>query len=180
MGIYQGTKILLRPLQRKDAEATILWRNNPSIREMVLGYRFPITEVMEEKWYESALNDQSRTRVIFAMEELAKHELIGLIHLTQIDWISRTCHFGITIGDSKNHGKGYAKEGMQLLLNYAFQVLNLRKINLEVIEKNEAAIHLYRKMGFQEEGRLRKQVIVQGEYYDVLQMGLFDKELQNG
>jgi hypothetical protein len=38
------------------------WRNDPKMRDGILGYRFPVTEEMEADWVGSVLKDQSRTR----------------------------------------------------------------------------------------------------------------------
>ena len=131
---------------------------------------------MEDKWYESALDDQSRTRVIFAIESLEDDALIGFIHLNQIDWISRRCYFGITIGEKEYQGKGMGPDSMRILFNYAFECLNLRKICLEVATYNKNAINLYNKFGFVEEGRLKKHVYLEGDYHDIVLMRIFDSE----
>ncbi|MBI5681835.1 MAG: GNAT family N-acetyltransferase [Deltaproteobacteria bacterium] len=159
-------------------EKSIIWRNDPDTRENALGYRFPVTEKMEDKWYESALDDQSRTRVIFAIVSLKDNALIGFIHLNRIDWIARVAYFGITIGDKEFQGKGMGPDAMEILFNYAFELLNLRKICLEVASFNEKAIRLYQRFGFKEEGVLKEQLFLEGNYHDVVLMRLFDSEFR--
>jgi ribosomal protein S18 acetylase RimI-like enzyme len=46
------------------------------------------------------------------------------------------------------------------------------RIELHVYARNEAAIHLYKKYGFEVEGRLRRRVYRDGEYHDNLAMAL--------
>jgi len=173
---YEGKKVRLRPLRKSDVEKSIVWRNDPEIRENAIGYRFPVTEEMEEKWFESALDDQSRTRVIFAIESLEEGALLGFLHLSQIDWIARRCYFGITIGEKQYQGKGFGADSMIVLLKYAFECLNLRKICLEVASYNENAIRLYQKFGFVEEGVLREHLYLEGKYHDVVVMRIFQSE----
>jgi len=48
----------------------------------------------------------------------------------------------------------------------------LQKIELEVFSSNEAAVALYRKFGFHEEGRKRRGRFVDGNYDDILMMAL--------
>lgn len=175
---YQGEKTKLRPICKSDLEKSIIWRNTPDIRENVLGYRFPVTQKMEELWYESALNDQSGTRVIFAIEELENNILIGFIHLSQIDWISRRSDFGIVIGEKDFWGKGMATDSMKIIFKYAFECLNLRKICLEVVAFNNNAIRLYQKFGFEKEGRLKEHVYLENNYYDIVLMGLFNTKFR--
>ncbi|MDX2475295.1 MAG: GNAT family protein [Candidatus Krumholzibacteria bacterium] len=170
---YEGNLTRLRPLRRSDQARTLAWRNDPETRENILGYRFPVTEVMEEKWYETALDDQSRTRVIFAIEARDSGALAGMIHLNNIDWIARHAHFGITIGEPDQRGRGLGPDAMTVLFTYAFECLNLRKICLEVAAYNQPAVSLYARYGFSEEGRLRDHVFLEGRYHDVIMMGLF-------
>jgi RimJ/RimL family protein N-acetyltransferase len=176
---YEGDKVRLRPIRKADAERSIAWRNDPEVRENTLGYRFPVTEEMEAKWYESALKDQDKTRVVFAIEALADDALIGIIQLNRIDWIARLAYLGITIGERAYHGQGFGTDATKVLLRYAFDGLNLRKVCLEVVSYNTRAMKLYRALGFTEEGRLRDQVCLDGAYHDVALMALFADDFRH-
>jgi RimJ/RimL family protein N-acetyltransferase len=69
-------------------------------------------------------------------------------------------------------GRGVGTALMQACVNWARDT-GVHKLSLEVFPWNEAAIALYRKFGFVEEGRLRKQYRRQnGELWDVVVMGL--------
>jgi RimJ/RimL family protein N-acetyltransferase len=69
-------------------------------------------------------------------------------------------------------GQGVGTALMQACLDWAREAA-VHKLSLEVFPWNEPAIALYRKFGFVEEGRLRKQYRRQsGELWDVLVMGL--------
>lgn len=166
----------MRPLKASDWRHSIRWRNDPQVREGVLGYRLPVTEVMEKQWFKTALNDQGKTRVVFAIEDAADGKMAGFVYLHRIDWVSRTAYFTILIGERDRQGKGMAREAMHLLYRYAFGVLNLRKICLEVAEYNRRARALYEEFGFQVEGRLQKQVYLADRYFDVILMALFRED----
>ncbi|HMP71853.1 MAG TPA: GNAT family protein [Kiritimatiellia bacterium] len=170
---YEGQLIRLRPIRKSDMAVTIQWRNNPRIRENVLGYRFPVTEVMEEHWYDTMLKDPSGSWVVFAVETLSDQELVGLVRLNQIDWISRKCTLGVTIGEEAYHGKGLGEDSVRVMMAYAFDCLNLRKICLEVVSYNDKALRLYHKLGFVEEGILKNHTYLCGNYYDVVLMSAF-------
>jgi len=170
---YYGNNICLRPLQRSDMAHTKRWRNDPEIREYALGYRFPVTELMEEKWYETALAGQNCNDVIYTIEHITEATPIGLAYLKQIDWLHGTCEFGISIGEKRHHGKGYAREAMALLFDYAFNCLNMRKISLQTVTYNRRAISIYEKMGFKTEGVRKRHLYLSGEYHDLIIMALF-------
>jgi RimJ/RimL family protein N-acetyltransferase len=173
---YTGGKTRLRPVRAADKECSIRWRNDPEVRDAALGYRFPVTELMEDAWYQSVLNDQSRTRAVFAIEDLADDLLVGFVQLNRIDWIGRTAWFAIVIGEKARQGKGLASDATHVILRYAFGALNLRKVCLEVPGFNTRARRLYDAIGFRLEGTQRAQVYLEGEYHDLHLMGLLRDE----
>ncbi|MCD6449035.1 MAG: GNAT family N-acetyltransferase [Thermotogaceae bacterium] len=65
---------------------------------------------------------------------------------------------------------------MKLLLDYAFNYLNLYKINLEVYEYNKKAIEFYKKLGFKIQGKLIENNERFGKRHDVIVMGMTKKE----
>jgi RimJ/RimL family protein N-acetyltransferase len=167
-----GRLAVLRPLRTADRITSVRWRNDPDIRDNVLGYRFPITEAMEADWVDAVLKDQSRTRVVLAIEDKTDDALVGFVYLNNIDWFARNAEFGILIGERNRHGKGLAKEALCLVTDYAFQTLNLHKLYLRVVAFNKRALALYRAFGFVEEGVQRQQAFLRGRYYDLVLMGL--------
>ena len=93
--------------------------------------------------------------------------------LYNIDWISRTAYYGILIGITNRQGKGIGCEATHIICRYAFEALNIRKICLEVVSFNLEAKKLYEKVGFKIEGRLKKQIYLDHQFYDLIIMGLF-------
>ncbi|EQB2599713.1 GNAT family N-acetyltransferase [Aeromonas salmonicida] len=67
-------------------------------------------------------------------------------------------------------GKGVGSVLMAAALDLADNWLNLHRIELTVFVDNEAALALYRKFGFAEEGLARGYAFRQGEYVDALYM----------
>jgi UDP-4-amino-4,6-dideoxy-N-acetyl-beta-L-altrosamine N-acetyltransferase len=170
--MLSGRVTVLRPLRATDRAISVRWRNDPEIRDNILGYRFPITEAMEADWIEAVLKDQSRTRIVLAIEDKTDSACVGFVYLNNIDWFARNAEFGILIGERNRHGKGLAKEALCLVAGYAFETLNLHKLYLRVVAFNKRALALYRAFGFVEEGIQRQQAFLRGRYYDVVLMGL--------
>lgn len=168
----RGERCLLRPLSQADAQVTLAWRNDPALRDAVMGYRFPVTQAREDAWYARILQDGGDRRADYAIESLTDGAMVGMTHLAEIDWIARHAGFGIIIGDASRQGQGLAAEAMRLLFGHAFGVLNLRRIHLRVAAYNVRALALYHRFGFREEGRLREHVFLDGRYHDLVLMGL--------
>lgn len=70
------------------------------------------------------------------------------------------------------HKKGIGTQLLEHLIEWAKNSDNIEKIQLNVRSSNLAAISLYKKMGFEEEGRLKNRVKVQEGYLDDVVMGL--------
>ena len=80
------------------------------------------------------------------------------------------------IGRKECWGKGYAFEAWNLLMEYAFERLGLRKIIAGAVADNVASIVTLEKLGFEIEGRFRKEYFVEGEYRDGIRLGLLREE----
>ena len=171
-----GEKIILRPLKIEDLEKTHEWRNNLELIKLTQGIRFPKTMEMDRDWFNYALNDKSNRNIYFGIDEIETGDFIGIIQLNNLDYISGTANWGFMIGETKNQGKGTGTEFSILILNYAFNYLNLRKITSFIVDNNVISTKLFQKLGFKEEGILRKHHFVDGEYKNVLIMSLFRED----
>lgn len=96
---------------------------------------------------------------------------IGGINTTALEgWI------GMGIGQPEDWGKGYGTEALQLVVEYAFEMLNLHRLSLSVFEYNPRAIRAYEKVGFVHEGCQPESVRRNGRWWGTLSMGLLRSE----
>ena len=96
-------------------------------------------------------------------------------HIGLHPWRNRragTASFGVGIYDPDYLGKGYGREAINLLLDWAFRIQNYRRIGLTTDATNERAIRAYLACGFVEEGRRRQHEYVNGRYVDEVIMGI--------
>ncbi|PAV29712.1 hypothetical protein CIL05_10090 [Virgibacillus profundi] len=63
-----------------------------------------------------------------------------------------------------------------MLLDYVFLELNLHRVSLRVFSLNEKAIHLNSKLGFKQEGAIRQSLYRNGEWHDIIHMGILKEE----
>ncbi len=85
----------------------------------------------------------------------------------------------IGIGERELWGKGYGSDALNLLLRFAFQELNLHRVNLGTFEYNPRAIRAYEKIGFVHEGRVRRSMRRDGKRWDNVYMGILREEWEN-
>ncbi len=102
-------------------------------------------------------------------------EAVGRVDVFDISEIARHAEIGIALVPSAR-GKGIGSEAMSKILDFAFTRANLRRVHLEVIASNTAAIRVYEKAGFVVEGRQREHAWVRGRYEDIVRMGLLRAE----
>jgi RimJ/RimL family protein N-acetyltransferase len=100
---------------------------------------------------------------------------VGSASLFGVDWFARHAEAGITLlPDARGRGIGTAAIGQ--LVQFAFVRRNLRRIHLQAIASNAAAIRAYEKAGFVIEGRQRQHAWVRGAYEDIVLMGILRSE----
>ena len=124
--------------------------------------------------FEKHIHNQSERRFILMDDK----QTVGLVELVEIDLIHRNAEFQIII-DPQSQGKGYASIATKLAIEYAFTILNLHKIYLLVDKKNDKAIHIYQKTGFQIEGELKEEFFINGSYHDAIRMCMFQRDFLN-
>ena len=68
------------------------------------------------------------------------------------------------MGDKEYWSKGYGSDALKLLIKFIFEEVNMNKIKLKVFSFNNRAIACYKKVGFKEEGILKKELYRSGKY----------------
>ena len=64
------------------------------------------------------------------------------------------------------------------MMAYGVEALNLKRIELRVVDSNVRARRIYARLGFVDEGRLRRAALVAGAPADVIVMGLLREEFR--
>ena len=105
----------------------------------------------------------------------SNNHLIGSITLFNLDFNHRRAEIGYALGRAF-WGQGYMNEALMALLKYAFESLDLHRIEADVDPRNIASIKTVERLGFQREGILRERWQVNGEIQDALFFGLLKHE----
>ncbi len=168
----KGKRVSLRPVLKEDVPQFLRWMNDPDVLQY-LGMSLPTMEVEEDQWFEG-LAKKKQNNLIFAVVTV-EGKLIGTMGLHNIIWADRTATTGAVIGDKAYWNKGYGTEAKMLLLNFAFNTLNLRKICSSVFAFNKRSYAYQKKCGYVEEGRRLRQRYRKGRYQDELLMAVFKK-----
>lgn len=151
-------EITIRDFLIEDIENKVKWINDPENNQF-LHYNIPLDVESTKKWFYSKNNNN---RIDCTIEYNGVP--VGVIGLLQIDNYNKKAEYYITIGDNNYKRKGIAYISSKILINYAFDVLKLKKVYLNVDEKNEIACRLYEKIGFRCEGIFIKDMLFKGEW----------------
>jgi RimJ/RimL family protein N-acetyltransferase len=101
--------------------------------------------------------------------------VIGTCTLAHVDTQNRRAEIGFIL--RRDHwGQGYMSEATRALLRFAFEKLDLHRVEADVDPRNEASIRLLERLGFQREGYLRERWIVGDEINDTILYGLLRRE----
>lgn len=170
----KGRRVALTPLMVRDVPILFRWINERDQVRFNGPYR-PVTEREHAAWFEE-IQKQRRDTVIFGIRLLSSGRLIGSCQLHSISPVHRSAELQIRIGEAKERGRGYGTEAVRLLLDFGFRDLNLHRIHLHVWATNEVALKMYERLGFVREGVLRRAAYIDGDYLDVVVMGILLEE----
>lgn len=155
-------RIYLRALEPEDYKISVKWRNDPDIQNQVGGPKYFVSAEKERQWVQNAINSSDRIVLAICLQENDKY--IGNIMLQEIDWINRSGHIPIFIGDKEEWGKGYATEARFLMLKFAFEERGLERIWAYVLEENIGSLKMHEKCGYKIEGLMRNSVYKNGKF----------------
>jgi RimJ/RimL family protein N-acetyltransferase len=170
-----GRRIYFRPLERTDAALVQPWFNDPEVTRQLLMFR-PVSLHAEETFLEGLAKSETDLAVMIVVRETDRP--IGTVALHAGREPHRQARFGLCIGAKDEWGKGYGTEATALMVDLAFDTLNLHRVWLHVLEYNKAGLRTYQKVGFREEGVLRQSHFAEGRYWDTIAMAILRDEWQ--
>ena len=170
--IIIGGRVRLRPLAEADLPLRVQWYNDPGIRKTLT-----VTEQFElEKTRRWFLGTQTNVgRVDFFIETLDGQPM-GVTGLLHIDREHATAECFCVIGEKAFWGGGFGTEIHSVLIQWAFEHLGLEKIWASIRTNNPAIYKVVQKLGFQIEGTLRQEMVLEGSRQDLYRIGVLRKE----
>lgn len=153
-------KIVLRPLDDKDASALAVLANNKKIADNLRDI-FPFPYALDNAVFFINMVKQEKPTMTFAIE--FDGVLCGVIGLVpQPDVYKNTAEIGYWIGEPF-WSKGIATEAVNLITRHAFNELNFIRIHTGVFQHNTASMRVLEKCGFKNEGVFEKAVVKNGK-----------------
>jgi RimJ/RimL family protein N-acetyltransferase len=172
-------RLILRSIRLDDAEAIFKYRSDSIINK----YQGWIPNTIDDV-YDFIKNRVARTIDLvdtwyqFVIIKKETNELIGDIGIHFLDSDKKQVEIGCTL-DIKQHGKGYATEALEELMNYLFNELRKHRIITSIDPKNIKSIGLVERLGFRKEAHFKESVLIRGEWADDLVYAILKDEWIN-
>ncbi|MEW2501812.1 MULTISPECIES: GNAT family N-acetyltransferase [unclassified Amycolatopsis] len=174
--MLSGKLVRLRALEPSDAESLYRWIHDDEVGQFMTGSHPRSLDQVRKRCEERKVNTYEH--VVLGIESVASGALLGVIDLRDAEPEIGRAELDIYIGEKDHWNGGYGTEAMRLMCRYGFNVMRLHLIALWVVADNERARHVYRKVGFVEDGRHRECFRgSDGKYYDMYLMSLLEPEL---
>jgi RimJ/RimL family protein N-acetyltransferase len=171
--VLRGEQVVLAPLRPDDFDTLFVWINDRDDVLSAAAYK-PVHEQQHRSWAESVVRREDT--VIFGVRTLADDRLIGYVQLAGIDPRARSAELRVRIGDLDWRARGVGYEACGLVLRHGFDDLNLRRIWAHCFATNVPVLRGAAGIGFRQEGTLRQNAYVGGEYVDVVVIGILREE----
>jgi UDP-4-amino-4,6-dideoxy-N-acetyl-beta-L-altrosamine N-acetyltransferase len=159
----------LRKIKDDELQLILSWRNSPSVRSKMYSRHIISTEEHLE-WWKKIYDSNTHLYFMYELEE----KPLGVVAFTGIDEVSNNSFWAFYAAPEAPKGTGSRMEF--LALEYAFNELNLHKIQCEVLDFNTPVIKLHEKFGFKIEGILRAQHKTEESFANIYRLGMLSTE----
>ncbi|MFC5017644.1 MULTISPECIES: GNAT family N-acetyltransferase [Streptomyces] len=168
-------RLRLRPFTEDDAG--FLYAMHSSTHVMRYWDSPPWTERTRAERFVSVCREveDEGTGARVAIDRVSDGAFVGWCGLTAYDPVYRSASLGYCLGEAM-WGHGYATEAAHALLRWAFDTLDLNRVQAEADTRNAASARVLEKVGFVREGTLREDCVVDGEVSDSWVFGLIRRE----
>jgi diamine N-acetyltransferase len=172
MRLLESDRLLLKPIEEEDINQLLEIRWDREV--MRLSLPEPISRRDQQEWFRSLSTKNNLALSVF-LKEASGLKLVGTIGLYDINTRHQRATFRMRLsGECQGQGIGF--EAGRMLMEYGFNVLNLRKICGDQFAENKAAVTFCRRLGFVEEGVLRQHYYQNGMFRDVSFVGLLKED----
>ncbi|MBS3174696.1 GNAT family N-acetyltransferase [Candidatus Woesearchaeota archaeon] len=154
----KSKKFTLRYFKKGDEISLQKNINNKNIADMALTIPYPYKPKDAKKWVKENLQGyrhKNKEKINFVID--INREVVGSIGLIDIKK-DHKAEIGYWLAE-KYWGQGIMTEAVNLILNYGFKKLKLKRIYGKVFTFNKGSQKVLKKAGFSYEGYLKKDII---------------------
>jgi RimJ/RimL family protein N-acetyltransferase len=165
--------ILLRPFAKDDFQSIVDWIKTPEemMNWSATNFRFPLDEIQLAKHLDHILAPNSN-RLAFQAITVESNESIGHIELVRIDQVGLKASLAFVLIAPHKRRQGLGEKTIAATVDYCFEIMNLKRVDLFVIKDNLPAVNCYQNIGFKIEETIDNKLVINGENKALYLMGL--------
>lgn len=171
--MQKTNRVRLRPIVMEDAEQITKFLSGQNIGNLQF-FQSPVTIERQRMYLQEKLT--SGTDHLFVIVHIASGRMIGTMGLHEHDIHNHNARIGKLILRHEDRQNGFAGEAEEILLGIGFGEFGLHKIYARILLGNEMGKIHYRAIGFKEEGRMREEYFLDGNYHDMLLLSILKSE----
>jgi RimJ/RimL family protein N-acetyltransferase len=122
------------------------------------------------------MTKNSNNCVVLAIIHKKEEAHIGNISLQSINWVDRNAEISFVLGEKSFWAKGIMFEAGKLVINHAFNKLNLHRIYCGTSSQNIGMQKLALKLGMLKEGERKESIYKNGKFYSIFEYGILNKK----
>ncbi|TKJ23002.1 MAG: hypothetical protein CEE43_04615 [Promethearchaeota archaeon Loki_b32] len=170
----EGETICLAVQNSEHIDLYAKWMNNPKVR-VFARWEMPIRLEDIKRWFEPR-KGRVHNFIVFEIWHNKDNKPIGSCGLAWIDWVSGWANAFLSIGEPEYWGQNIATETTEMLVEYAFNELNLHKLQGGAAVENIGSWSVAEKVGFKFNGIRKDEMYVDGKYYNVKTYGILKED----
>lgn len=170
----EGEKVYLSPLELSSLVKITKWVNDKDSACFIGNYFCNISEELEKEVINKKCLDSSNYKFQIHLKD--NDEFIGVCDLHNVSFKDQYAEIGYNIGEISFRNKGYGSEALNLLCDYAFNILNIRNIVMTIYDFNIASIKCAIKNNFKKVGIVKERYYCMGKYNDMIYYQLTKEE----
>lgn len=157
-------RLTLKLISLRDIEEVRFLHNDPSVLSNLTNPT-EVSEQMQLNWFNAV--EDSQTSYRYVCRHKKTNQLVGVFRIDNLEPLNRSAMIGLDISKEFRR-QGYAYEIYQYMIAYFFNIKKYNRLYLSTLESNFQAINLYKKLGFQIEGRQIKSINRDGKLLDLI------------
>lgn len=164
--MLKGEKVFLRAMEPLDLSVLYKWENNTE-HWKYSNTTLPYSKSLLKQFIENSSNDIFVDKQVrFMICEVETEKPVGTMDLFDFDPINMRAGVGILIADNEDRRKGYARESIQLAIDFSFKKLRLHQLFCDITSDNENSIKLFQSLGFIISGTKKQWRNIEGNWED--------------
>ena len=161
--MLKGSKVTLRAMEPSDIEILFAWENDVD-NWQISNTHAPFSRHILEQFVNSENDIFSNKQLRLMIVENETGLTVGTVDLFDFDPLHHKAGVGILIAENEFRRKGLAKESLRLLIEYAFDIINLHQLFCHIQIKNARSVKLFQGLGFEITGTKKDWSMNNGEW----------------